>query len=349
VRTYQKDNRVYRSLLVPLDGLASSEAALPIAIGIARRTGATLHLVHVQLPSNTLYVEGVQAADRAPTTARLEQARAYLEGIRAHLAAESDLTITCEVFDRPVVGAIADHALATQADLVILATHGREGLARLWLGSVTDALVRWSKAPILLQPLRSALRYAAHPQRIQRIMIPLDGSALAERILEPALALGAVMRAEFTLLHVVEPSGLVGYAPLAYVARRDKAATIQQHLEAQACLDRVAERLQAHGFMVRTQVLIAREAASAIVHTARQHGSDLIAMTTHGHSGSAGLLVGRVAVRVFHDGRFPVLLYQPQVRQGGAARDQCLPLEDLSACDIVGSPELQDWPMLVRE
>jgi nucleotide-binding universal stress UspA family protein len=276
----------------------------------------------------------------------LEQARAYLEGIRAHLAAESDLTITCEVFDRPVVGAIADHALATQADLVILATHGREGLARLWLGSVTDALVRWSKAPILLQPLRSARRYAAHPQRIQRIMIPLDGSALAERILEPALALGAVIRAEFTLLHVVEPSGLVGYAPLAYAARRDKATTTRQHLEAQACLERVAERLQAHGCSVRTQVLIAREAASAILQAARQQGSDLIAMTTHGHSGSAGLLVGRVAVRVLHDGGFPVLLYQPRVRQGGAERDERLQMQKLIACNT-GGPEMQDWPKLV--
>jgi nucleotide-binding universal stress UspA family protein len=180
-------------------------------------------------------------------------------------------------------------------------------------------------------------------------MIPLDGSAPAEQILEPALALGAVMRAEFTLLHVVEPSRLVGYAPLVFAGRHDKAATTQQHLEAQACLSRIAQRLRTHGFAVRTCVLVAREAANAILQAARQHRSDLIAMTTQGHGGLAGLLVGRVAVRVLHDGGFPVLLYRPQVRHGSAEGDEHLPLQHRSVRDTVDSPEIQDWPKLVLE
>jgi nucleotide-binding universal stress UspA family protein len=180
-------------------------------------------------------------------------------------------------------------------------------------------------------------------------MIPLDGSALAEGILEPALAFGAVMRAEFTLLHVVESTKLVGHAPCASAARRDMAATTQRRLEAQACLDQVAEHLQARGCSVHTKVLIACDVASAILHTARQHGSDLIAMTTHGHGGPAGLLVGSVAVRVLHNGEFPVLLYQPQGSYGSAECDERLPLQHRSVPDTAGSPEIQDWPKLVLE
>ena len=105
---------MYLSLLVPLDGLVSSVVALPIAVGIARRTGATLYLMHVRLPPSTLYIEGMQVADHNARASRLERGRAYLEGVRVRLASESDITIACDVFDKPVVGAIADQTLPAE-------------------------------------------------------------------------------------------------------------------------------------------------------------------------------------------------------------------------------------------
>jgi nucleotide-binding universal stress UspA family protein len=316
-------------------------------VNIARHTGAILRLVHVQVPPTAFYIEGLQVADSSAVSARAEGARAYLESVRARLVSESDLAITCVVSDRPIVGAIADQAIVTGADLLILAIHGQEGLARLWLGTVTDALVRWSRVPILFQPLRTKVPNMAHVQPFRQMMILLDGSALAEQILGPAVALGAVMRAEFTLLHVVEPFRLVGSTQLANTSRLSMAAVAKQQLEAQAYLDRVARSFQTHGLCVRTRVIIAPEPASAILQAARQHQIDLIAMTTHGRGGLAHLLLGSVAARVFHNGGLPVLLYQPQVRRGKVERDEGLALQNVIVRETGGSPEIQDWPRLV--
>jgi len=311
---------MYRSLLVPLDGSASSERALPIAANIARRSGATLRLAYVHIPSGGIYIEGMQAADAGARLAQLEGAHAYLEGVRTRMASAFDIPIACDVLDGPVAGAIADHAVAADVDLVIIMTHGREGLARLWLGSVTDALVRWSKAPILALPHAGREFGVESVQGFQRILIPLDGSALSEQILEPVIALGILMQAECILVHVVEPFGFSGYAPLARSARLDVTATARQQSEAQDYLDQVAVYLQSHKVAVRTRVLIAREPARAILDDARKHGIDLIAMATHGRGGLARLIVGGLPVQVLHHGALPVLLYRPRERSVGADR-----------------------------
>jgi nucleotide-binding universal stress UspA family protein len=331
---------MYRSLLVPLDGSASSEHALPIAVSIARRSGATLHLVYVHVPFDRIYIEGVRVADTSATSAHLEGAGAYLEGVRARLVSNSDLRITCDILDGPVAGAISDYAATTSADLVILTAHGREGLARLWLGSVTDALVRWSRAPILLLPHAAVASNGEHRQPFQQILIPLDGSTLAEQILEHAIAFGVVMRAEFTLVHVVEPFTLAGDTPFAYRSRLDIAAATQQQIEAQAYLDRVAWPLQAQGVAVRTRVVIAREPANALLHEAWQHSTDLIAMATHGRGGLARMLVGNVARRVLRDSGLPILLYRPQMRNSSADRDTYLQLIKPIARDTTISYEM---------
>ena len=86
-----------------------------------------------------------------------------------------------------------------------MTTQGRGPLARFWLGSVFDELVRNADIPILLvRPRDAALDLTRDPVS-QRVLIPVDGSTLAERVLEPVLALGAGTRCEYTLLRVVTP------------------------------------------------------------------------------------------------------------------------------------------------
>jgi nucleotide-binding universal stress UspA family protein len=305
---------MYRNLLVPLDGSPSSEHALPLACNIAQRTGAGLHLAHVHMLNDPIYVEGMMVIDADLYSLGREHERAYLERIRDQLASRLGISATCANLDSDstIAGTLAHYAEANAIDLVVMTTHGRGGLARAWLGSVADALVRCSPSPILLlRPGEGTPDLAQAPQ-LKHILIPLDGSALSEQILGPALELGGLTQANYTLLRAVEPFVLVGYAPLAQASRLDLQLTQQGLAGAQRYLDALAEPLRAEGQAIQTRAMLAEQAAAAILEEADQQKADLIAMTTHGRSGLARLFLGSVADKVLRGAGLPMLIQRPQ-------------------------------------
>jgi len=306
---------MYRNLLVPLDGSPFSEHALPFACGIAQRSGAGLHLAHVHVLGDPIYIEGMPVVDGELRSLGREHERAYLDRIRTQLASTT-LAITCADLDSDssVAGVLARYAEANAIDLVVMTAHGRRGLARAWPGSVADTLVRCSPVPLLLlRPGKGAPDKAmAQTPQFKRILIPLDGSALSEEILQPALELGSLAQAEYVLVRVVEPFIVVDYAPLAQASRLDTKLTQEQMAEARHDLDRVAERLRTTGRSIHVRVLLAEQPAVAILDEAHRQDADLIAMTTHGRSGLARLLLGSVADKVLRGAALPVLLQRPQ-------------------------------------
>jgi nucleotide-binding universal stress UspA family protein len=307
---------MFSNLLVPLDGSPFSEHALPFACGIAQRSGAGLHLAHVHVLNDPIYIEGMPVVDAELHSLGREHERAYLAHIRDRLSATAKLSITCANLDSDgsVAGTLARYAETSAIDLVVMTTHGRGGLARAWLGSVADALVRCSPIPLLLlRPGKSAPDMAmAQAPQFKRILIPLDGSALSEQILGPALELGGLVQAEYILVRVVEPFVLVGYAPLAQASRLDMQLTQEQLVGARHDLERVAERLRAEGRTIHTRALLAEQPAVAILDEARRQEADLIAITTHGRSGLARLFLGSVADKVLRGAVLPVLIARPQ-------------------------------------
>jgi nucleotide-binding universal stress UspA family protein len=314
---------MYRSILVPLDGSPLSEYALPVACAIARRSGAALRLVHVHMraTSNPIYVEGLPVIDEHMQSLNTVHERVYLERIRDRIIAEQDRNVTIAIRDPvsdvgrdvTVADALAADAAATNTDLVVMTTHGRGGLARFWLGSVADTLVHLSSVPVLSLRPAEPVPPIDHPPVFRHILIPLDGSALAEQILEPALALGDLTRAAYTLLHVVEPFVLPGYAPLAQHTHLDTQLTQAALAKGQRYLDDLAQHLRTDGRQVHTRALLAAQPAAEILDTAQAQSADLIALATHGRSGLARLLLGSVADKVRRGADMPVLLYRPQV------------------------------------
>ena len=240
---------MYQSIVVPLDGSRFSEHALPIAGELARRAGATLRLVHIHtLSAFPIYAEGQPVIDENLASRSHEQEQSYLERIKAALltTGETELKLVIEVVDRslesmvnePLGSFLATYAATTQTDLLVMTTHGRGGVARFWLGSVADALMHLSHVPILLVRPSEGAPDLAQPPRFKHILIPLDGSALAEKSLEPALALGDLLGAEYTLLRIVEPL-FPAYNVLARTHELDEAAT----QEAWRYLAQVVQRL----------------------------------------------------------------------------------------------------------
>jgi nucleotide-binding universal stress UspA family protein len=311
---------MYRSVVVPLDGSAASEHVLPVAVQIARYSGAALHLVSVPAPADACALHGGTPLDVALPARDSIWAQAYLEQIRERLARGSNLTITTDVLHEPNDHTSASRVAVSDIDLVVLAAYGHSGLARFRLSDITDALARWRPAPILALRAGGAAQDREPLPRLQRILLPLDGSALAEQILAPAVALGNVMGAEYMLLYVVEPHSFVSGAPVPYTSRLDDVALAHAQAEAQDYLDGIVRLMRHEGLRVQTRVAVARDARTAIRQAARQLETDVIAMTTHGRGGLSPLLVGSVAMQVLHDSHVPVLLYRPPERRRRAGR-----------------------------
>ena len=169
---------MYRSLLVPLDGSDFGEHALPLALSLARRLGAPLRVVHVHVSPWGAYGELGGQYDETTTRILREHDRSYLDAVIQRLAAAADISLSSDLLDGPVADAIGWHATATESDLLVMTTHGRGPLARFWLGSVADALVRQASIPILLVQPKEAPPDLAQEPVVRRVLIPLDGSEL---------------------------------------------------------------------------------------------------------------------------------------------------------------------------
>ncbi|MCX6043727.1 MAG: universal stress protein [Chloroflexi bacterium] len=309
---------MYNSIVVPLDGSSFSEHALPSACALATRTGATLWLLHVHaLSASPIYVEGLPVIDEKLISQSRAHAFAYLQQVQTRLlAAQPQLNIAIKAIDRaiesivqePLGAFLATYIAATNPDLVVMTTHGRGGLARAWLGSVADTLVRLSHVPILLvQPTEAAVDFGQAPP-VKHILIALDGSTFAEQILEPTLTLGRLLGAECTLLQVVEPLFPV-YNAVAHTQELD-AAGVQI---AQRYLADIVQRFHREGLSVTTHVALAEQPAAAILAYAQRHAVDLVALATHGRSGLPRLWLGSVGDKVLRGATMPVLIYRPQV------------------------------------
>jgi nucleotide-binding universal stress UspA family protein len=188
-----------------------------------------------------------------------------------------------------------------------MTTHGYGGLVRFWLGSVADSLCRLTSVPILLVRPTETLPDLAHPPLFHQVLVPLDGSALSEQILEPTLALSALLPTEYRLLRIVEPL-YADYNLITHTEALDKEA-IQT---AQSYLDALAQELRRRNLFVSTQVILAENPALAILEQAQHCGATLIAMATHGRSGVRRLLIGSIADKVLRGAETAILVYRPQ-------------------------------------
>jgi nucleotide-binding universal stress UspA family protein len=312
---------MYRSILVPLDGSPFSEHALPLALTIARRSGATLHVAHVHMPLTMAEGEGLLLSEHSLDFKVRERERGYLEKVVKRLESVSAVPVSPLLLDGVVADVLCAASQTTAADLIVMTTHGRGPLSRFWLGSVADQLVRRSPAPLILVRPCEATLDLEREKRLRNILVPLDGSALAEQILEPAVALGTLMEADFSLLRVIKPVTIahpeLAGSPVNYYGQElvNKLEVLQEQVcqEARTYLDGVAARLRRRSLAVRTHVVTKDQVAAGILDEAAACPTDLIALETHGRGGLARLFLGSVADKVLRSGSLPILVQRPPV------------------------------------
>lgn len=303
---------MYRMILVPLDGSRLGERAIPLALRIAHHTGASVEFAHVH--ERVVYGGGAPAAERRFDAEIKRSMREELEKLRDRMAARAGLPVTGSFLEGDIVPALQAHVEARGIDLVVMTTHGRGGLSRAWLGSVADALVRRLRVPVILARTRAVGRGGVDAPPFRRVLVPLDGSPLAEEVLERAVNLGSPNQTEYLLLRVVTPVPVV---PLAYPDVTGGGAAVHerelasQEQEAHRYLATAAERVRRPGVPVNVRVEVHAQPARAILDVAREVDADLIALSTHGHGALKRVLIGSVADKVIRGAAVPTLVYRP--------------------------------------
>lgn len=304
------DSTAFVRILVPLDGSALSEAALPLAERVARASRATIVLVRVHIPA----IIGTDAGFIPPhwEAEVRESERDYLSRAGNDLASRSGLAVETELLEGTPGEAIGRYAERAGANLIVASTSGRTGWNRAWIGSTADWLVRFAPVPVLL--VRPEPDAAVSDRAATHVLVTLDGSERSEKILPDALRLARVGHARMTLLRVVPPvaRSFGAYGTPGATASRDEQRTLDVMREAKDALERVADRLRKEepSLQVETEVIASESIAGAILERARDASADAVAMCSRGR-GASRLLLGSVADKLLRGFDGVLLLLGP--------------------------------------
>ena len=293
---------VYRSILVPVDGSTLAERALAVASTLATRLSSSLHVVHVhqervvdELPVYGLSGAASQAVAEQYVTAAADRLREHAAG-----------PVSAVVLEGSPAAAIAEYAATAGIDLIVMSSHGRTGASRFWLGSVADATIRTSPLPVLM--VRAIEGTTAAPGLFERILLPLDGSALAELAIPHAVAVAGSNPGHVHLLSVEERAEdlRVSVWALAAAEPDDLAARLER---ADHYLHSVAARFKTDvpAATVSVEARGGHRIGETIAQVAVEQDSDLVVMATHGR-GASRLFLGNVVDKVVRGTRCSVLL-----------------------------------------
>lgn len=305
--------RQFRSILVPLDGSALAEQALPIAVAIAERARSKIKLVLVHPP--------LLLMEPGPAYTKLELAmqkadREYLRSLVGRLRERLGRALSSAVLEGPVAPTLARYVRELGTDLLVMTTHGRGGLQRAWLGSVADQLIRTSEVPILIIRPREGVGPESF-MGLTEVLVPLDGSPLAEAVLEPAAALARLWDSEISLVQVVRPVVLTSDPPLPFPIGYSDQVTAIRRESAQDYIRDVAERLRESGVKASGVAVIGGGTADTLLDLARPERVSLLAVATHGRGGLRRLVLGSVADKLVRAAEVPVLVVRPTGRRSG--------------------------------
>ncbi|MEI8308543.1 MAG: universal stress protein [Chloroflexales bacterium] len=298
---------MFHTILVPLDGSSAGEQALATAARLSQHHHVSLHIAHVHSPYTTapITIEGLPVIDEQLHSRVADHELTYLRHAAAsvHTAVEPIIAR----LDGPVAFTLASYCHEIHADLLVLTTHGRSGFSLLWLGSVAEAMLHSMSVPMLL--LRPT-PVPVSPVTFRHILVPLDGSALAEQILPHAVAIASHDSAELTLLRVIEghSSADSGRSPL---YRPHETNDADQRATADLYLSRLSAELLSTGHPTHTAVIASEHPARAILTAAEERGADLIALATRGRSGFTRAILGSVADKLIRGGTLPMLALRP--------------------------------------
>jgi len=317
-----------KRVLVPLDGSARAEQALPVAARLAQAGGGTVVLLRVvSIPNEFVaYFTLEPIATQSVINATLEEARAYLKNLTSSGSLQSVHTET-EVLLGDAAATILSVADSHHIDLIVLCSHGYTGMMRWTMGSVAEKVSQLAPVPVLVLREDGPVPVPSLSQEGSplRVLIPLDGSVRAQAAIIPAAQLIAALAAPAQgALHLTRAVVLPDET---HPGQRERETIMQQ---TEQYLNALAEQLR-EGLLdspiadlklsITWSVTVDTDIAAGIIRVAEQGedtertgasgSSQVIAMATHGYSGLQRWLMGSITLRVLHATRLPLLIVRP--------------------------------------
>ena len=302
---------MHKVIMAPSEGLDNERAAISVAVKLAQRFEADLRLVRVA--AAPLVIETIDRppvltiTDQTLLDERLARLR-KLEALGTECRALGEIRVMTALEDGPVAPTLRDYAMKFNVDLIVMSSHSRGGVKRIALGSVTDYLIRQTNIPVLVVRPSDSFIGATPEQTFSRIVVPLDGSLLAEQILPEVAALALRLKSTVSLLHVL--------TPLTYSQKEimqpglpwwdDDIAT------ADVCLTRAASYLTEEGLTVSKDVVLSEDIATAILDHSIRTRADLIALATSGAGGMSRFVFGTVADEITRKSPTSLLVFHPK-------------------------------------
>ncbi len=277
-------------ILVPLDGSELAETVLPYAEHLATRSGAELRLLSV-----------------TATEAERTQANAYLTALRNRLgqrAAEASISMA----PGEAAETILAEADAWDVDLIAMSTHGRSGVLRWVFGSVADKVLHNTARPLLLVRARPA-KERPSVVKIERILVPLDGSQLSLSVLPYVEDLAKALGASLVLFNAVIPLDIY---PAAEMSPVQVGGVLDDLLrQGRSFLAEVEKEVEGRGVTARSVVTVGFP-VDETVRVAQEVAAGLLAVATHGRSGVNRWVMGSVADGIVRRSALPCLMVRPQ-------------------------------------
>lgn len=292
------------TILVPLDGSTDALGALPYAVALSG-AGATIELLTVIH----------DASEQATAEAQLQSASQGLNN--------TNVTVRTRTLTGEPAAEIVEAAANGGASMIVMASHGRGALGRLLHGAVADNVARQASVPVMV--IRKELE-GPGPVGIMRLVLPVDGSPLAEESLPFAITLAQRLGAPILLVRSVNVAEMMPPAvgmgeAIPFEIYDDVERQMRQ--EAEQYLQNLAAKLRAEGLNVSAQVLFGPP-ASAISEVT--HAGDVVILVSHERSGITRWLMGSVAEQLVRIDEAPVILipgsaesYDDQVEDTTAA------------------------------
>ena len=296
---------IYSKLLVTLDGSQLAEGILPYARSLAKALHVPVELLQVTDPDVISSLSDPSVGQYHDTVeARMKRAsRDYLESVAGSFRDSGTVKCAAEIGNPAEV--IADRAAAHSGTLIAMATHGRSGVQRWLLGSVATKVLHAATNPLLL--VRATKKSETGKESpLKTVLVPLDGSILAELVLPYVVALAKEMDLEVVLLRAYSVPAqwymAEGFVPEFGSLTENIRQDARNYLEGKVL------RLQGEGLTKVSCVLLESDAASEIIDMAQTTPDNLVAMCTHGRSGVGRWVLGSVTDRVVRHSGDPVLV-----------------------------------------
>jgi nucleotide-binding universal stress UspA family protein len=302
---------MFSKVLVPLDGSKLAEGILPYVESLVRGLSCEVALVSVINEQSATALSRTREYNRSqPFREFLEsaegQAMNYLSEIKRERFSDAEYGVA--------VGSPAESIIQEQknrgCDLIAMCTHGRTGLTRSILGSVTDKVLHQSDVPLLKVRPQDTETSAHRLAYLLSLIVPLDGSELSENVLPYAEELSRRLSMEITLVEAINVRVNDAFFGGGYYV---DPTPLEEELveEAEKYLREVGQRLKSKGLRVTWRTLLDTP-AQAIAETAKQTPGGLIAISTRGSSGVTRFLIGSVTEKVVRNAGGPVLVVPPR-------------------------------------